>query len=297
MTTIRVLIVDDQDIVRHGLGVILRHQPGIEVAGFAADGQEALEQVAQHRPDVVLMDLKMPRMNGIQATRQITKQFPAVKVVVLTTYDGDEWVFDAIRAGACGYLLKDSDGEEIVAAVRGAVAGEVRIDPAVAGKVLQEFNRLAGQTGRQAPKAIGSQPRPAADRGTHRARADRSSRTHPRQDQPRDRRVSAPGRRHRQELRQHHHRQAPGQRPDASRHFGSQARTGDLGVTCDSHILQLVIICSTVLHIRQGTSLDVIQPFCILSDLVILASTWYASNCAKFYCRHRHCVVNSPYLF
>ena len=158
MTTIRVLIVDDQDIVRHGLGVILRHQPDIEVAGFAADGQEALEQVAQHRPDVVLMDLKMPRMNGIQATRQLTKHYPAVKVVVLTTYDGDEWVFDAIRAGACGYLLKDSDGEEIVAAVRGAVAGEVRIDPAVAGKVLQEFNRLAGQTGRQAPKAAGSSP-------------------------------------------------------------------------------------------------------------------------------------------
>ena len=77
---------------------------------------------------------------------------------MLTTYDGDEWVFDAIRAGACGYLLKDSDGEEIVAAVRGAVAGEVRIDPAVAGKVLQEFNRLAGQTGRQAPKAAGPSP-------------------------------------------------------------------------------------------------------------------------------------------
>ena len=117
-------------------------------------GKKPWSKWPAYRPDVALMDLKMPRMNGIQATRQITKQFPAVKVVVLTTYDGDEWVFDAIRAGACGYLLKDSDGEEIVAAVRGAVAGEVRIDPAVAGKVLQEFNRLAGQTGRQAPKAI-----------------------------------------------------------------------------------------------------------------------------------------------
>jgi DNA-binding NarL/FixJ family response regulator len=145
MTAIRVLIVDDQDIVRHGLGVILSHQPGIEVAGFAADGQEALDQVAVLRPDVLLMDLKMPRLNGIQATRLLAKRFPEVKVVVLTTYDGDEWVFDAIRAGASGYLLKDSEGEEIVAAVRGSVAGEVRIDPAVAGKVLQEFNRLAGQ--------------------------------------------------------------------------------------------------------------------------------------------------------
>ena len=156
MTAIRVLIVDDQDVVRHGLGVILSHQTGIEVAGFAADGQEALDQVAAHQPDVVLMDLKMPRMNGIQATRRIARQFPAVKVVVLTTYDGDEWVFDAIRAGASGYLLKDSDGAEIVDAVRGAVAGEVRIDPAVAGKVLQEFNRLVGQTGHQPLRATAS---------------------------------------------------------------------------------------------------------------------------------------------
>lgn len=101
-------------------------------------------------------------MNGVQATRQIVKLYPVVKVVVLTTYDGDEWVFDAIRAGACGYLLKDSDGEEIVAAVRGAAAGEVRIDPAVAGRVLQEFNRMAGQTGRRAsnptPSSAGQPP-------------------------------------------------------------------------------------------------------------------------------------------
>lgn len=155
MTAIRVLIIDDQDVVRHGLGVILSHQSGIEVAGYAADGQEALEQVAAQQPDVALMDLKMPRMNGIQATRQIARQYPAVKVVVLTTYDGDEWVFDAIRAGANGYLLKDSDGGEIVAAVRGAAAGEVRIDPAVAGKVLHEFNRLAGPLGR-APTQLAS---------------------------------------------------------------------------------------------------------------------------------------------
>jgi DNA-binding NarL/FixJ family response regulator len=154
MTAIRVLIVDDQDVVRHGLGVILSHQPGIEVAGYAADGQEALEQAAALRPHVALMDLKMPRMNGIQATRQISRQFPAVKVVVLTTYDGDEWVFDAIRAGASGYLLKDSDGAEIVAAVRGAAVGEVRIDPAVAGKVLQEFNRLAGPMSRHSNAAV-----------------------------------------------------------------------------------------------------------------------------------------------
>jgi len=140
---IRVLIVDDQDIVRQGLGVILRHQPGIEVAGYAADGLEALELIPTRRPDVALMDLKMPRLNGIRATRRIAEQYPGVKVVVLTTYDTDEWLFDAIRAGARGYLLKDSDSEVIVAAIRGAVEGEVRLDPAVAGRVLQEFKRLS----------------------------------------------------------------------------------------------------------------------------------------------------------
>ena len=143
---IRVLIVDDQDIVCKGLGVILGHQPDIAVAGYAANGQEAVARVDELHPDVVLMDLKMPILNGIQATRQIARRYPAVKVVVLTTYDGDEWVFDAIRAGACGYLLKDSEGAEIVQAVRDAAAGEVRIDPAVAGKVLAEFNRLAAST-------------------------------------------------------------------------------------------------------------------------------------------------------
>lgn len=171
MSTIRLLIVDDQDIVRHGLGVILSHQDGMEVVGFAADGQEALEQAALHRPDVVLMDLKMPRLNGIQATRQLVRRFAGVKVIVLTTYDGDEWVFDAVRAGASGYLLKDSDGAEIVAAVRGSVAGEVRIDPAVAGKVLQEFNRLAGQPDRPVdPRKSSGVNLPAIEELTERER-------------------------------------------------------------------------------------------------------------------------------
>ena len=143
---IKVLIVDDQEIVRQGLGVILKHQPGVEVAGYAADGLEALEQIGRTTPDVVLMDLKMPRLNGIHATRRIAEQYPGVRVVVLTTYDSDEWLFDAIRAGAQGYLLKDSDSAAIIAAVRGAVDNEVQIDPAVAGRVLQEFKRLAQLT-------------------------------------------------------------------------------------------------------------------------------------------------------
>jgi len=140
---IRVLIADDQEIVRQGLGVILRHQEGIEVVGFASDGEEALAQASRLKPDVVVMDLKMPRLNGIQATRSLAREQPEVKVVVLTTYDGDEWVFDAIRAGAIGYLLKDSDAAEIVPAIEGAMAGEAVLDPAVATRVLREFNRLS----------------------------------------------------------------------------------------------------------------------------------------------------------
>ena len=164
----RVLIVDDQQIVRQGLGVILQHQPDIEVVGYAADGLEALEQVAACQPDVVLMDLKMPRLNGIQATARIRQQFPAVKVVVLTTYDSEDWIFDAIRSGAGGYLLKDSDSEEIIAAVQGAAIGEVRLDPAIAGKVLQEFNRLKGVLSPRGPQTYGAQQLPPIEELTER---------------------------------------------------------------------------------------------------------------------------------
>jgi DNA-binding NarL/FixJ family response regulator len=140
---IRILIVDDQEIVRQGLSVILKGEPEIKVVGTAANGQQALELSEQLEPDVVLMDLQMPGMNGIQATRAIVEKAPQTRVVVLTTYTNEDWVFDAIRAGACSYLLKDSDGAEIVRALRGAIVGETWIDPAVAGRVLAEFNRLA----------------------------------------------------------------------------------------------------------------------------------------------------------
>ncbi len=140
---LQVLIVDDQEVVRQGLSVILRHEPGIELVGAAGNGQDAVDLVAKLRPDVVLMDLKMPVLNGIQATRAIAEKFPQTRVLVLTTYATDEWVFDAIRAGACGYFLKDSESTDIVSAVRGAVEGLVRIDPSIAGRVLAEFNRLS----------------------------------------------------------------------------------------------------------------------------------------------------------
>ncbi len=139
---IRVLICDDQEVVRKGLNIILTHSDGIEVVGLAQDGEDAIAKVKAAPPNVVLMDLKMPKLNGIHATRRITMAFPDVKIIVLTTYDGDDWVFDAIRAGASGYLLKDSSGEAIVAAIRDVVNGRTHLDPQIASKILTEFNRL-----------------------------------------------------------------------------------------------------------------------------------------------------------
>jgi DNA-binding NarL/FixJ family response regulator len=140
---IRVLICDDQDVVLEGLQTILKSASEIEVVGVAHDGAEALEKIPQVHPDVVLMDLKMPGMNGIQATRQISDQFPDVHVLVLTTYDADEWVFDAIRSGASGYLLKDTPRQELIAAVKGTASGKSHIDPNVAGKLLDHISHTA----------------------------------------------------------------------------------------------------------------------------------------------------------
>ena len=142
---IKVLICDDQEIVRKGLNIILTHAEGMEVVGLAENGQEACQKAAEHNPDVILMDLKMPILNGVQATEKISKasaDSPTQRILVLTTYDGDDWVFDAIRAGASGYLLKDTDGEEILHAIRETAAGRVHLDSRIAGKVLQEFRRI-----------------------------------------------------------------------------------------------------------------------------------------------------------
>jgi DNA-binding NarL/FixJ family response regulator len=136
---LRVILCDDQDIVTEGLHVILSTVPGIEVVGMARDGAEAVELVARLHPDVVLMDLKMPIMNGIQATRQIHERFPETRVLVLTTYGDDEWVFDAVRAGAAGYLLKETPRDQIIAAIRGTASGATHIDPQVAGKLFQHI--------------------------------------------------------------------------------------------------------------------------------------------------------------
>lgn len=138
---IRVLICDDQEMVREGLQAILRSAAEIEVVGLCADGAEALEQIPLSRPQVVLMDLKMPGMNGIQATHQIRTRYPEVRVLVLTTYDADQWVFDAIRSGAAGYLLKDTPRRQLIDAIQGTAAGQTYVDPNVAGKLLEQVHQ------------------------------------------------------------------------------------------------------------------------------------------------------------
>ena len=143
--TISLLICDDQEVVRKGLNTIFRYAEGIEVVGLALDGEDAVAQAAASKPDVILMDLQMPKLNGIHATRRICTALPHTKIIVLTTFDTDEWVFDAVRAGASGYLLKDATGDEIVTAVRETHAGNNHLDPKIAGKILAEFNRLGQQ--------------------------------------------------------------------------------------------------------------------------------------------------------
>jgi len=138
---IRVLICDDQWIVCEGLEAIIESDPGLEVVGIAHDGSEALDQVAALKPDVVLMDLRMPGMNGIQATRAITEGYPGVRVLVLTTYGADEWVFDAIRSGADGYLLKGTPRNVLLDAIRGTAAGQTHVDPAIAGRLFEQVTQ------------------------------------------------------------------------------------------------------------------------------------------------------------
>jgi len=135
---VRVLICDDQAVVCEGLEMILNADPDIEVVGLAYDGSEALELLASTRPDLVLMDLKMPVMNGIHATREIKKRNADIKVLVLTTFGEDEWVFDAVRSGADGYLLKGTPRDKLVSAVKGTAAGEAHIDPEVGGRLLAQ---------------------------------------------------------------------------------------------------------------------------------------------------------------
>lgn len=143
MTSIRLLIVDDQALFREGLRTLLSVQTGVEVVGEAGNGEEALRQAAALRPDVILMDLQMPVMDGAAATRRLKVQQPSAKVIVLTTFDDDENVFEGLRAGAVGYLLKDTPSAKLVEAIRLAARGESFLEPSVAAKVVSEFARLS----------------------------------------------------------------------------------------------------------------------------------------------------------
>lgn len=133
---IKVLIADDQEIVCEGLKKILQSDPELKVIGTAHNGQQALELIEHQRPDLVLMDLQMPIMNGVQAIRQLRKTDPDLPVLVLTTYTDDKWLFDAIRAGANGYLLKDRPRQELIDAIKGTASGDSYLDPAVTKRVL-----------------------------------------------------------------------------------------------------------------------------------------------------------------
>jgi RNA polymerase sigma factor (sigma-70 family) len=169
MSSIRVLLVDDQQIVRQGLATILKYAPGIEVAGEAGDGEEAIRLAEELVPDVVLMDLKMPRLGGIPATRRICATQPDVHVIILTTYDADDMVFEGIKAGAAGYLLKDASSETLVEAIRGVMRGESQIDPGVARAVLDEFQRLSAKApGEAAAKVPDAAVEPMIERLTPR---------------------------------------------------------------------------------------------------------------------------------
>ncbi|TXS38709.1 response regulator transcription factor [Streptomyces sp. OR43] len=136
--TARVVVADDQSVVREGIVMLLGLLPGIEVVGSAKDGEEAVALVAEHAPDVVLMDLRMPRCDGVEATRRIRKEFPGTQVVVLTTFDDDDSLFPALRAGARGYLTKDAGGDEIVRAVEAVLSGEAGLSPAIQRRLLEQ---------------------------------------------------------------------------------------------------------------------------------------------------------------
>lgn len=136
---IKVIICDDQEIVRQGLSTILNADPRIAVIDTASDGEDLVGKVDRNLPDLILMDLKMPVMDGVAATRQIRQRYAAIKILVLTTYDDEEWIMAAMHAGADGYLLKDTPSDRLRTAICDTVSGKMHLDPSIAGKVVQHL--------------------------------------------------------------------------------------------------------------------------------------------------------------
>jgi len=142
---VRVLVVDDQRLMRDGIASLLSIQDGIEVVGMAANGQEALEQALALQPDVILMDVRMPMMDGVAATAQVRRQLPSCQILMLTTFDDEEYVIEALRAGATGYLLKDIPAPDLAQAVQAAYKGIYQLDPVIASKLLTSLTRSGSQ--------------------------------------------------------------------------------------------------------------------------------------------------------
>lgn len=142
---IRVLLVDDQDLIRAGFRMILGVEDGIDVVAESADGRAAVDAAEEHRPDIVLMDVQMPVMDGIEATTRIVGSTPATKVVILTTFDSDEYLFESLQAGASGFLLKNSDPDDLVSAIRSVSDGHALLAPEVTSRVISRFARSPGR--------------------------------------------------------------------------------------------------------------------------------------------------------
>lgn len=161
MADIRVLVIDDQKVVRDGLATLLGIIGGVEVVGTAADGDAALERVAELDPDVVLLDLHMPGLTGVQVAEELTRRGARSRIVVLTTYSDDDWVFAALRAGARGFLTKDASADEIVGALRTVLDGDAQLDPSVQRRLLEALARTPAEPPAELPPSDGLTPREA----------------------------------------------------------------------------------------------------------------------------------------